>query len=250
MQNEKRKSFVVYTDYIEFTEELDENEMGEIFTAMLSYAAGKDIPEFSGRHVKAIFGVIRRQMDRDNEKYNEICSARREAGRKGGKARKAKKANAEQMQANQADNDNENDNDNDNDNVNVNENDNENDNENKNVNEAHALPPVSPRRGDAREKYEEDKNFMKFWSAYPKKSAPNEAYTVWQSVSPDKELAEKITSAVKRQSQCSQWNEDNGRYIPYPAKWLKARRWEEELHEETVMRDYSCILEHALNIRS
>lgn len=251
MQKEKRKSFVIYTDYMELVEELDDAETAEMFKAMLIYASGEDVPKFSDRHVKAIFGIIRRQMDRDNEKYEEIVRKRREASRKAVEARKEKKqnnqtsANGNQTSANLPDNDNENGNENVNDNENVNGN--ENDNNINNVIITHALPPKSPQGGTASEKYEQDKNFMSFWSVYPKKSGVNAAFKAWKSISPDDALTERITAAVRKQCQASQWREDNGRYIPFPANWLRTRRWEDKM-DINELRDYSCMLDHALNV--
>lgn len=92
MQTEKRKSFVVYTDYAELFDELTDLETAEIFKAMLKYASGEKVPEFSDKHVKVIFRIIKNQMDRDNEKYVEICRKRREAGKKGAEAKSIKRS--------------------------------------------------------------------------------------------------------------------------------------------------------------
>lgn len=36
-----------------------------------------------------------------------------------------------------------------------------------------------------------------------------------------------MIQALERQKASRQWQEDDGKYIPYPAKWLNERRWED-----------------------
>ncbi len=36
-------------------------------------------------------------------------------------------------------------------------------------------------------------------------------------------------AAVQEQSQSAQWQQEAGRYIPSPEKWLRNRRWQEKL---------------------
>lgn len=71
--------------------------------------------------------------------------------------------------------------------------------------------------------------FARFWSAYPKKTAKQSAYKAWIKLKPDKELTEKILSALERHKKSVQWLKDNGQFIPYPATWLNGKRWEDNL---------------------
>ena len=82
---EKKKSFIIYTDYKDLFDSLDVPEAGELIRAMLSYAAGEETAEFSDRHIKACFSIIKKQMDRDSEKYAQVCRKRSEAAKKGAK---------------------------------------------------------------------------------------------------------------------------------------------------------------------
>ncbi|MBQ8826595.1 MAG: hypothetical protein IJ007_05845 [Oscillospiraceae bacterium] len=84
---EKKKSFIIYTDYKDLFDTLDNSESGELIKAMLDYAAGEEISEFSDRHIRACFSIIRKQMDRDSEKYAQVCRKRSEAAKRTAKAK-------------------------------------------------------------------------------------------------------------------------------------------------------------------
>lgn len=120
-----RDSFLLYTEYQEQIELLDMEQRGALFTAILEYAAGTD-PDLSDGMVRMAFSFIKAKMDKDTQKYEQICEERRKSGSKGGrptkangfseKQTKAKKANGfseKQTKAKKPDNDNEYDNDND-----------------------------------------------------------------------------------------------------------------------------------------
>ncbi len=69
-------------------------------------------------------------------------------------------------------------------------------------------------------------DFDRFWALYPRKKGKADARKAWQSV--PGERVEELLAALRRQRECSQWQEDGGRYVPYPATWLRGRRWEDE----------------------
>lgn len=129
-----KKSFVLYTEYEENLEELPDEDLGQLFRAIFSYVNRGIVPDLSPS-CKMAFSFIRKDLDRNQAKYEETCRRRAEAGQKGGlakasnaKQKLAKASNAKQGLANLADNENDNDN--------VNENVNENDNGNVNENVA------------------------------------------------------------------------------------------------------------------
>ncbi len=132
-----KNSFVLYTEHMQQVELLGFEQRGILFTALMYYAAGRELPEMDAVTSMA-FSFIRAQIDKDTKKYEETVNKRREAGRLGGlaKADNAKQdvanvahatdakhvqanlanaTDAKQPQANVADNDNVNDNVNDND---------------------------------------------------------------------------------------------------------------------------------------
>lgn len=85
-----KSSFVMYTEYAEQIELLSMEQRGLLFTAIMAYAAGNDMPEMDAVTAMA-FSFIRSRMDADNEKYQKTCEARREAGKKGGRPKAEQK---------------------------------------------------------------------------------------------------------------------------------------------------------------
>ena len=112
-----RSSFVLYAEYMEHIELLNMEQRGELFTAIFLYTSTGQVPELDGATAMA-FSFIRKQLDKDQKKYDETCKKRSEAGKLGGRPKangsseKAKKANGfseKQMKAKKADNENDND---------------------------------------------------------------------------------------------------------------------------------------------
>lgn len=73
------------------------------------------------------------------------------------------------------------------------------------------------------------KSFESFWADYPKKRAKQDALKVWKSIAPSKELAAKITAALAEQKASEDWQREGGKFIPYPATWLRGGQWEDEV---------------------
>lgn len=110
-----KNSFVLYTDYMEQMELLTMEQRGILLTALFAYQSGADPPQMDGVTAMA-FSFIKARIDKDNERYEKTCDARREAGKQGGRPTKAKKANGffeKQTKAKKPDYDNDYDNDSD-----------------------------------------------------------------------------------------------------------------------------------------
>ena len=99
-----KKSFIVYHDNALQFDQLDDERLGKLFRAMYRYAADHEMPVFEDPLLQMAFSFVSGQMDRDAEKYEEICRRRSEAGRKGGRPKandsfalpeEAKKADSE-----------------------------------------------------------------------------------------------------------------------------------------------------------
>ena len=72
-------------------------------------------------------------------------------------------------------------------------------------------------------------DFDTFWKAYPKKVAKGDARKAWgqtERIRPD--LAELLAS-IEAQCRSDQWRTAEGKFIPYPATWLRQERWDDEL---------------------
>ena len=76
----------------------------------------------------------------------------------------------------------------------------------------------------------QEKQFDKFWQAYPKKVSKKQAQKSWKKINPSLELFEKILKALEMVKQTEQWEKDNGKFIPYPATWLNQERWTDEIN--------------------
>lgn len=73
-----------------------------------------------------------------------------------------------------------------------------------------------------------ERRFELFWSAYPKKKSKGDALKAFKAIKPNEELFSKIMDGVARGKTSNSWTKENGRYIPYPATWLRAMGWEDE----------------------
>jgi len=67
--------------------------------------------------------------------------------------------------------------------------------------------------------------FNKFWEIYPKKLNKADALKAWKSVNVDLQT---ILDALKWQTELPDWRKDGGQFIPYPASYLRGKRWEDE----------------------
>lgn len=76
-------------------------------------------------------------------------------------------------------------------------------------------------------------SFDDFWKLYPRRVARKDAMKAWAQVPvidrPD------IIEALPYHKKTEDWRRDGGRYIPYPASWLRAERWKDELTVDLSM---------------
>ncbi|MCC8099768.1 MAG: DUF6291 domain-containing protein [Clostridiales bacterium] len=82
-----KESFIVYHEIAAQTATMTDEQVGQLFRAMLCYSMGGE-PEFSSPLVSLAFSFVKPTMERDKRKYEAVCEAHREAGRKGGRPRK------------------------------------------------------------------------------------------------------------------------------------------------------------------
>ena len=89
----KPKAIYLYLDNYDEFELLSREQLGELIMALLEYAESGELPDFSGDGMLTMkFKGLKKQVDRDFEKYNDICKKRSEAGKKGGAPKKNKNA--------------------------------------------------------------------------------------------------------------------------------------------------------------
>lgn len=106
-----KNSFILYTEIWPAIQKLDMEQRGKLFTAIMKHSLG-EAPEKLDILTDVIFAFIASQMDRAEEKYQEVCRRRAEYGRRGGLAKASK---SKQKLANVADSDSERDSDSDSD---------------------------------------------------------------------------------------------------------------------------------------
>lgn len=70
--------------------------------------------------------------------------------------------------------------------------------------------------------------FNKFYLAYPKKKSKGDAEKVFKALNVNAELLTKMLTAIETAKQSSKWKDNNGKYIEFPATWLRNRGWEDE----------------------
>jgi chorismate mutase len=87
--------------------------------------------------------------------------------------------------------------------------------------------PKAPKGADVR--------FEKFWAAYPKKDAKAPARKAFTKLNPDDALLDRMLQALSWQSKREQWVKDGGKFIPLPASWLNAARWEDARASDIVV---------------
>lgn len=71
--------------------------------------------------------------------------------------------------------------------------------------------------------------FTEFKDIYPKNFDMEAARREWMKIRPGKKLKAIIIEAVKRHIQSKKWKEENGKFIPSPAKYLRDKRWKDKL---------------------
>ena len=70
--------------------------------------------------------------------------------------------------------------------------------------------------------------FDRFWEVYPRRVGKQDALKAWGQLAPDEDLVDQIVAGVERWKTCDLWTRDGGKFICYPATFLRGRRWEED----------------------
>ena len=73
--------------------------------------------------------------------------------------------------------------------------------------------------------------FHEFWKAYPLKMSKGPAEKAWMKLDHSSDLFDKILASIEIWKKSERWNDQGGKFIPYPASWLNAKGWEDEYTE-------------------
>lgn len=74
-----------------------------------------------------------------------------------------------------------------------------------------------------------DMSFDQWWSLYPKKIGKLDALKAWKQVAAHFPPLDQMLSVLEQQKVSEMWLEAEGRFIPYPATYLRAGRFLDEL---------------------
>jgi len=88
-----------------------------------------------------------------------------------------------------------------------------------------------------------DEAFAAFWKAFPRKRNKGDAYKAWVQLSPDEDLIAAIMASIERGKASNHWREDGGKYIKYPASWLRAECWEDQYDEAKYGSDQLYVMQ-------
>lgn len=100
------------------------------------------------------------------------------------------------------------------------------------------IPPIVPHEGDGeppKRKRRATKSapdyrpdtFARFWAAYPRGEDKQGAIAAWDELKPDDATLRTMSRALVRQKASEEWQRGIG--IPYAVRWLRRRRWEDEI---------------------
>ena len=95
------------------------------------------------------------------------------------------------------------------------------------VSESNTPPKRKRRRSTKSVPDYEPELFERFWAAYPRGEDRQGAVAEWDSLRPDRETMLAMSRALVRQKASEEWRRGIG--IPYAVRWLRRRRWEDEI---------------------
>lgn len=88
----------------------------------------------------------------------------------------------------------------------------------------------SKRNGHMSERQEE--MFAAFWSLYPRKKEKEDARKAWTKAAIDEDTFAKIIEVLP--SQAAEWARCDIKYVKYPARYINARKWQDELDRTSI----------------
>ncbi len=89
-------------------------------------------------------------------------------------------------------------------------------------------------------------DFDRFWTAYPKKAGKLDAQRAWGSTTRARPAIDEVLAAVERQKASAAWQRDGGQFIPHPATWLRAGRWDDEAPAAAAVPPISPRMQEAM----
>ncbi len=212
-----KNSFLIYHEYAEHFEMLDDAELGQLIRAIMEYEQHQTTPNLP-KHLALAFSFIKKDLDYNRGKYEERCEKNRKnaAKRWEGKESERIKENANACErknrnANNAEHDLEH------------EHEYEHDKE-KDIKHIAQSPSDRAKEINAL--------FSEFWQLYPRKVAKKAAQKSYEKLMKQGVDAESILAGVR---DMLAWIGRNGKeiqFVPYPSTWLNQERWNDVLVDD------------------
>jgi len=79
--------------------------------------------------------------------------------------------------------------------------------------------------------------FEEFWKAYPRKASKGDALKAWGQTAKERPPLDELTLKVANLAASYQWKREGGQFIPYPASWLRAHGWNDEVGTKNAPDD-------------
>lgn len=240
------RALMIFLNNREVLDVLSDEQRGRVVSALLDYLELGRKPSFTGE-MNVSFIVLRKDVDQSVERWEEECRRRSEAGKKSAAVRAAKKfqqevsckddpveAQDDHSASSEAE-----------DPSAIPEDGNESERRSAEFNSAqqrsteatytysnpypNPYPNPNPHPNTKKKRSARGQSvsgdFERFWQAYPRKVAKQAARRAFARV--DVPL-ERLLQALEQQKTETQWQRENGRYIPHPVTWLNQGRWEDE----------------------
>lgn len=223
----KKETFIFRTEWIQYLDMLEPNDLSKCLHIIKDYVEENKEPETFNLNDRLlmVWTFIKNQLGKDLTKYDKRCETSKENGKNGGRPKndenlknlknlnnltKPKKPNIQNQNLKNPDNDYDNDYDN------------------------NHVTPYNPPMGNG----EDNELFNTFWKEYPRKVSKGNAEKWFKRNKPDKYLVALMVEKLKVLKQSEQWSKENGKFIPYPASWLNAKGWEDEVKANDLKPKY------------
>ena len=97
------------------------------------------------------------------------------------------------------------------------------------------IPPKPPRGRTAKAAPDyEPEIFGRFWTAYPIGRDKQGAIREWDRLKPNRQLMQTMAAALAEQKKTLSAEDPHDRYpFPYAIRWIRDRRWEDDLTKDT-----------------
>lgn len=77
-------------------------------------------------------------------------------------------------------------------------------------------------------------DFATWYAAYPRKKKPADAEKAWQQTARDRPPLADMLRVLAQQRASPEWRKDGGQFVPYPASYLRAHSWADDLGPPAV----------------